>query len=234
LMMKNVYSLDATQVNRQNYQLQIVYKDDETGVDITSLKEPSPIQNIPLIEVLNLDNANTNNNKPRDGNSDFLDRITIDPETGRIIFPVVEPFGSYLANQFEGRQDLIERYVFQELYEQTQTDAQQNTLKAKFFLKGRFQASSTDEIMLPGFRIAEGSVAVYSGGTRLEEGSDYQVFYDLGRIKILNPSYIASASDLRVTYEKAELLNIQPRSLLGARFDYRVNNDLLLGGTVLH
>ncbi|SIR37003.1 cell surface protein SprA [Pontibacter lucknowensis] len=234
LMMKNVYSLDATQVNRQNFQLQIVYKDDETGVDITSLKEPSPIQNIPLIEVLNLDNVNTNNDKPRDGNFDFLEGITIDPETGRIIFPVVEPFGSYLASQFEGRQDLIERYVFQELYEQTQTDAQQNTLKAKFFLKGRFQASSTDEIMLPGFRIAEGSVAVYSGGTRLEEGTDYQVFYDLGRIKILNPSYIASASDLRVTYEKAELLNIQPRTLLGARFDYRLNNDLNLGGTVLH
>ncbi|MHC2992821.1 gliding motility-like protein [Pontibacter sp. HJ8] len=234
LMMKNVYSLDATQVTRENFQLQVIYKDDETGVDITSLKEPSPIQNLPLVEVLNLDNVNSNNDKPRDGNFDFLPGITIDPETGRIFFPVVEPFGSYLATKFAGRQDLIDRYVFQELYEQTQTDAQQNAIKAKFFLKGRLQASSADEIVLPGFRIAEGSVAVYSGGTRLEEGSDYQVFYDLGRIKILNPSYIASASDLRVTYEKAELLNIQPRSLLGARFDYRVNNDLNLGGTVLH
>ncbi len=234
LMMKNVYSLEATQLNRENFQFQIIYKDDETGVDITSIKEPSPIQNIPLIEVMNLDNVNTNNDKPRDGNFDFLPGITIDPETGRIFFPEVEPFGSYLAGKLEGNPDLQERYVFQELYEQTQTDAQQNTTKAKFFLKGRFQATSTDEIVLPGFRIAEGSVAVYSGGTRLEEGTDYQVFYDLGRIKILNPSYISSASDLRVTYEKAELLNIQPRTLLGARFDYRLNNDVNLGATVLH
>ncbi|MFD2248487.1 cell surface protein SprA [Pontibacter ruber] len=234
LMMKNVYSLDATQVNRENFQLQIIYKDDETGVDITSLRESSPIQNIPLIEVLNLDNVNTNNDKPRDGNFDFLPGITIDPETGRIFFPEVEPFGTYLRGKIGDRPDLIEKYVFQELYELTQTDAQQNTSKAKFFIKGRFQATSTDEIMLPGFRIAEGSVAVYSGGTRLEEGTDYQVFYDLGRIKILNPSYISSASDLRVTYEKAELLNIQPRSLLGARFDYRLTDDINLGGTVLH
>ncbi|QCR25186.1 cell surface protein SprA [Pontibacter sp. SGAir0037] len=234
LMMKNVYSLDATQINRQNFQLQIIYKDDETGVDITSLKEASPIQNIPLVEVMNLDNVNTNNDKPSDGNFDFLPGITIDPESGRIFFPQVEPFGSYLRTQLAGRPELIDRYVFQELYEQTQTDAQQNTLKAKFFLKGRVQGSSADEIMLPGFRIAEGSVAVYSGGTRLVEGTDYQVFYDMGRIKILNPSYISSASDLRVTYEKAELLNIQPRSLLGARFDYRVNDDLNLGATVLH
>ncbi|MFT2010301.1 cell surface protein SprA [Pontibacter sp. 13R65] len=234
LLMKNVYRLDATQLNRENFQLQIVYKDDETGVDITSLKEASPIQNIPLIEVFNLDNVNTNNDKPRDGNFDFIPGITIDPEMGTVIFPVVEPFGTYLAEQFTGRPELVERYVFQELYEQTQTDAQQNTVKAKFFLKGRFQASSTDEIALPGFRIAEGSVAVYSGGTRLTEGTDYQVFYDMGRIKILNPSYISSASDLRVTYEKAELMNIQPRTLLGARFDYAVSDDINVGATVLH
>ncbi|MET3539770.1 cell surface protein SprA [Pontibacter aydingkolensis] len=234
LMMKNVYSLDATQVNRQNFQMQIIYKDDETGVDITSIKEPSPIQNIPLVEVLNLDNVNPNNDKPSDGNFDFLPGITIDTESGRIFFPQVEPFGSYLAQKLEGRPELVDRYVFQELYDQTQTDAQQNNVKAKFYLKGRLQATSADEITLPGFRIAEGSVAVYSGGTRLVEGTDYQVFYDLGRIKILNPSYISSASDLRVTYEKAELLNIQPRSLLGARFDYRLNEDVNIGATVLH
>ena len=233
LMMKNVYSLDATQLNREKFQLQIIYKDDETGVDITSIKEPSPIQNVPLVEVMNLDNVNTNNDKPSDGNFDFLPGITIDPETGRIFFPQVEPFGDYLAQKLEGRPDLIEKYVFQELYEQTQTDAQQNNVKAKFYINGRFQASSADEIMLPGFRIAEGSVAVYSGGTRLVEGTDYQVFYDLGRIKVLNPSYISSANDLRVTYEKAELLNIQPRTMLGARFDYRLSDDINLGATVL-
>jgi len=234
LMMKNVYSLNATQLNRQNFQLQIIYKDDETGVDITSLKEPGPVQNIPLVEVLNLDNVNSNNDRPSDGNFDFLPGITVDPETGRIFFPQVEPFGAYLAKKLAGQPELIERYVFQELYEQTQTDAQQNNVKAKFFIRGRFQATATDEIVLPGFRIAEGSVAVYSGGTRLTEGTDYQVFYDLGRIKILNPSYISSASDLRVTYEKAELLNIQPRGLVGARFDYRLNDEVNLGATVLH
>jgi cell surface protein SprA len=233
LMMKNVYSLEAAQVNRENFQLQVVYKDDETGVDITSLKE-GPIQGIPLVEVLNLDNVNTNNDRPSDGNFDFLPGITIDTETGRIYFPEVEPFGDYLRSKLQGSPELIEKYVFDELYDQTQTDAQQNNVKAKFFLKGRFQSNSTDEIVLPGFRIAEGSVAVYSGGTRLVEGTDYQVSYDLGRIKILNPSYISSASDLRVTYEKAELLNIQPRSLLGARFDYRLTNDINVGATVLH
>ncbi|AKD05502.1 gliding motility-like protein [Pontibacter korlensis] len=234
LMMKNVYALDATQINREDFKLQVIYKDDETGVDLTSIKEPSPIQNIPLVEVLNLDNVNSNNDKPSDGNFDFLPGITIDTESGRVYFPQVEPFGDYLAGKLQGYPNLIDQYVFQELYEQTQTDVQQNNVKAKFYLKGRVRSTSTDEIMLPGFQIAEGSVVVYSGGTRLVEGTDYQVFYDLGRIKILNPSYLNSANDLRVTYEKAELLNIQPRTMLGARFDYRLNDDVNLGATVLH
>ncbi len=235
LMMKNIYSLNATQVTRQNFQLRLVYKDDESGVDLTSLKEGQRIANIPLVEVLNLDNVNTNNDPPSDGNFDFLTDITIDPDNGRIIFPVVEPFGSFLNNQFlPEEQNLREKYVYQELYELTQTDAQQITDKDKFFLKGRYQASSSNEIALPGIQIAPGSVTVYSGGTRLTEGVDYQVDYNIGRVKILNPSYLSSANNLKVNFERAEIINPQPRALVGARLDYRINNDINFGGTVLH
>lgn len=236
LMMKNVYALNANQIDRQNFQLNVVYKDDATGGDLTSLQDESRLKGIPLIQVFNLDNVNTNNDRPRDGNFDFLSGITIDPESGRIFFPQVEPFGSYLRSRFTvGQEDqYINKYVFQELYDSIQTDAQQFSQKNKFFIQGRYQASSTDEITLPGIRIAEGSVAVFSGGTRLVEGQDYQVFYDLGRVKILNPSYLNSASNLRITYEKADILSVQPRTLMGARFDYRVDNDLILGATVLH
>ncbi|MDX5347184.1 MAG: cell surface protein SprA, partial [Hymenobacteraceae bacterium] len=236
LMMKNVYALNASQINRQNFQLNIIYKDDETGVDINSLKEGENLKNRPLVEVFNLDNVNSNNDRPSDGNFDFLPGITIDPDNGRVFFPVVEPFGSYLESLFvDGTEDdLARRYVYHELYDSTQTDAQQFTSKNKFFLKGRFQSTATDEIALPGFRIAQGSVVVYSGGTRLVEGQDYQVMYDMGRVKILNPSYMNNASDLRITFEKANILNIQPRTLLGSRFDYRISDDLYFGGTVLH
>jgi len=235
LMMKNIYSLNASQITRENFQLRIIYKDDETGVDIPSLKEGGKLQDIPLVEVFNLDNVNTNNDPPRDGNFDFISGITIDPDNGRIIFPLVEPFGTYLNSQFtDAETNLREKYVFEELYNLTQTDAQQFTDKDKFYIKGRYQASATDEITLPGIQIAEGSVSVYSGGTRLTEGVDYQVDYNLGRVKILNPSYLNSASNLKVNYERAELINPQPRAMVGARFDYRLNRDINLGGTILH
>ncbi|MCR5888495.1 cell surface protein SprA [Hymenobacter sp. J193] len=236
LMMKNIYSLNATQLNRDQFRLDIIYKDDATGVDLLSLKEGQQTANVPLVQVFNLDNANANNDRPSDGNFDFLPGITIDPEQGRIIFPQVEPFGRYLKSKFDtvAERDLVDKYVYQELYDQVQSDAQQRQEKDKFFLTGRYQATSSDEINLPGIRVAEGSVRVYAGSTLLTEGTDYQVFYDQAKVKVLNPAYLNAANELRVTFEKDALVQVQPRSLLGARFDYRLNDDINFGATVLH
>ncbi|WP_201986818.1 T9SS outer membrane translocon Sov/SprA [Hymenobacter rubidus] len=239
LMMKNIYPLNASQLSRDNFQLQIIYKDDATGVDLISLKEGSKIANRPLIEVLNLDHVNSNNDRNPDGNFDYFPGVTIDPELGKIIFPNLQPFGSFLRTQFDtvavDERPLIAKYVYSELYNQTQSDAQQRQEKDKFFLRGRFQGGAgSDEINLPGIGIAQGSVRVMSGSTLLTEGTDYQVFYDQAKVKILNPAYLNSANELKVTFEKNALVQVQPRKLVGARLDYRLNKDVTFGGTALH
>jgi cell surface protein SprA len=236
LMMKNIYPLNASQLSRDNFQLQLIYKDDATGVDLISLKEGARLTNRPLIEVMNLDKVNSNNDKLPDGNFDFFPGVTIDTELGKVIFPNVQPFGSYLQSQFDPSETgLIDKYVYSDLYNQTQSDAQQRQEKDKFFLRGRFQGGAgSDEISLPGIGIAQGSVRVRSGSTLLTEGVDYQVFYDQAKVKILNPAYLNSANELKVEFEKNALVQVQPRRLVGVRLDYRLNNDVTLGGTALH
>jgi cell surface protein SprA len=241
LMMKNIYPLNTSQVNRDNFQLQIIYKDDITGVDLISLKEGQRLQNVPLIQALGLDRVNANNDRNADGNFDYFPGITIDPEQGKIIFPSVQPFGSYLKAQFDtlgsnatSERLLAQKYVYQALYNQTQSDAQQQQIKDKFFLRGRFQGTSTDMISLPGIGVAQGSVKVYAGSTLLTEGVDYQVFYDQAQVKILNPAYLNSANELRIAFEKNALVQVQPRKLLGTRLDYALNKDILLGATAMH
>jgi len=244
LMMKNIYPLNSSQLNRDNFQLQIIYKDDITGVDLISLKEGVKIQNIPLIQVLGLDRVNANNDRNADGNFDYFPGITIDPELGKIIFPSVQPFGSYLKAQFDtlnadptvaaAERARARTYVYQALYNQTQSDAQQQQVKDKFFLRGRYQGTSTDEISLPGIGVAQGSVRVYAGSTLLTEGVDYQVFYDQAKVKILNPAYLNSANELRVDFEKNALVQVQPRKLLGTRLDYALNKDVIIGATAMH
>ncbi len=244
LMMKNVYPLNTSQINRDNFQLQLIYKDDITGVDLISLKEGVRVRDVPLIQVLGLDRVNPNNDRNPDGNFDFFPGITIDPELGKIIFPGVQPFGAYLAAQFDttnvdpavAAAEIARKrkYVYQALYDQTQSDAQQQQTKDKFYLRGRYQGVSTDEISLPGIGVAQGSVRVYAGSTLLTEGTDYQVFYDQAKVKILNPAYLNSANELRVTFEKNALVQVQPRKLVGTRLDYAANRDVLLGFTAMH
>lgn len=236
LMMKNVYNLNASQVTRDAFQLRIIYRDDKTGIDNPSLHEGQNTKDVPLIEISGLDRLNSNNDPQKDGNFDFVEGITVMPETGLIFFPVLEPFGTNLDEQFiEGQEDfLIDKYVFKSLYETTKNEAEQNVFHDKFYLVGRMQAGSASEIMLPGINIAKGSVVVTAGNTPLQEEVDYRVDYNLGRVVIINEAVLNSGKPIKISYEKSDLFNFQTRSLLGTRFDYNINEHLNIGSTFLY
>ncbi|MHB1277773.1 MAG: T9SS outer membrane translocon Sov/SprA, partial [Bacteroidia bacterium] len=235
LMMKNVYSLGAFNVQEDKFYLDVIYADDLSGIDYTYL----PVQNEPevsnkvLISVLNLDNINVQREAAPDGVFDFLPGQTILPNNGRIIFPVREPFGRYLSAKLS-QQDNKDKYVYQELYDSTKWLAQQVVSKDKFFLRGSFQSSSNNEISLNAFNVPKNSVKVTANGTLLTENVDYTVDYTLGKVTILNTALLESGAVIDVTSENNSLFNIQQKTVIGARVDYLVNNDLFLGGTVMH
>jgi len=236
LMMKNIYNLNANQVNKDGFQFNIIYRDDRTGIDNPSLHEGILTKNIPLVQLLGLDRLNPNNDPPGDGNFDFVDDVTIKRENGLVLFPVLEPFGDHLRKIFEvnNEQALIQKYVYDTLYGTTRADAILVTEKNKFFMVGSFQAGSSSEIILPGINIAEGSVRVLSGNTALTEGVDFTVDYNFGRVTIINEGVINSGNRLSITYEKADLFNFQSRTLLGSRFDYQHSDKINFGATILY
>ena len=95
LMMKNIYSLGSGRLESGNFQLNILYEDDKTGNSINYLPEGKTGNKI-LLHVLGLDNLNSQRDRISDGYFDFIDGITVMVNRGKIIFPVTEPFGSYL------------------------------------------------------------------------------------------------------------------------------------------
>jgi len=235
LMMKNIYSLGGSQVSKEGFQLRILYRDDKTGTEKPSINEGVNTTDVPLIELLGLDKLNQNGDPPKDGNFDFVEGVTINTTYGRIIFSVVEPFGDYLDSQFEPFEfELRQRYVYDTLYGTTKADAQQDTNKDKFFMQGSYKAGSSSEILLNGIKISKGSVEISAGGIRLVEGVDFTVDYNFGKVQILNESIINSGKAIKVTYEKADIFNFQSRTLLGARADYRLTDDITFGATILH
>ena len=143
LMMKNVYSIGAFQVERNDFQLHVLYMDDETGNAINYITEGN-IANKILLQVMNLDNLNSQLEQNSDGMFDFMEGITINSSNGRIFFPVLEPFGNYLRAKI-GNDAIADRYVFEELYDSTKVQAQQISEKNKFLLGGTFSSSSSSD-----------------------------------------------------------------------------------------
>ncbi len=236
LMMKNVYNLGANQIEREGFTLRIHYRDDLTGVDNPSLHQGARTKDQQLLKLLRLDQLNPNKDTQPDGNFDYIEGITIDSRNGNIIFPVLEPFGSTLESFFNPNSEinLIDKFVYDTLYRTTKADAELVASKNKYFILGRLNAGSSNEIKLPGINIAEGSVIVTAGNTPLTEGLDYTVDYNLGKVRILNEGILSSGKQIDVAYEKADLFNFQTRSLTGARFDYKLSDNVNFGATILH
>ncbi len=240
LMMKNIYSINAYQVNREDFILNVTYVNDSTGSDINYFPEgPTEVNGDPLngelfIRLMNLDNLNTRNDYQPDGIFDFVDGLTIRPDNGRVIFPVLEPFGSDLKKRLGNETALIDKYVFQSLYDSTQIIAEQDASRNKYKLKGRYKSSSGSEISLNAMNVPEGSVVVTAGGIRLVENQDYTVDYTLGRVRIINQGILSSGTPIQVSLENQSLFNLQTKTLMGTHLDYQFSDNFNVGGTLMH
>jgi cell surface protein SprA len=240
LMLKNIYNLNVTQLQRDGFQLRLIYRDDRTGIDNPQLQDGDIAKTKQLIEVFGLDRLNPYNDPSPDGNFDFVEKITIVPETGLIIFPYLEPFDKALRNLFalepnpNTRQLLTQKFLYDTLYRTTKAEAELVATKNKFYITGSFKAGAGKEIIIQGFNISPGSVKVYAGGTPLREQVDYTVDYTFGKVTILNEGILSSGKTINITYEQQDPFAFQTRSLLGTRFDYKLNDDVNLGGTFLY
>jgi cell surface protein SprA len=233
LQMKNVYSIGAYQLNPQDFNLQIYYNNIATGVDIPYIPYGS-VNGTPLVQVLNVDRLTVNGDANPDGVFDFVSGVTVNANNGRIYFPVLEPFGDYLKTKFSASDfPTANKYLFRELYDSTKISAQQFPEKNRYKLKGTYKSATGSEITLSATNIPQGAVTVTAGGVKLTENVDYTVDYTLGRVKIINESIMNSGQPIKISLESNSLFNIQQKSLIGTRLDYRFNRDLSIGGTFL-
>ncbi len=232
LMMKNVYSLNAYDLQSKNFRLDIKYQSDTTGVYLNYIPEGS-INKVPLLRVMNLDRLDANNQNNPNGFFDFVEGYTVTAQNGRIFFPVVEPFGSHLRKAI-GNDAIANKYVFQELYDSTKTVAKQIAEKDKFKFTGEYKASSGSEIRLGSTNIPVGSVKVTAGGVTLIENSDYTVDYSMGIVTIINQSIIDAGTSVSVNLESNSSFNLQRKTMLGMNFTYDFSKDFQIGGTIMH
>ena len=232
LMMKNVYSLGAYRVSQNHFKLQIKYLSDTTGTAINYLPV-GDLANKTLLQVMNLDRLDSNKEGNPDGMFDYLEGYTIFSNTGKVIFPVAEPFGAHLE-QAIGNPALAEKYVYKELYDSTLVVARQFADKNKFMLTGEYQGTDGSKISLNAYNVPRGSVVVTAGGVTLTENSDYTVDYANGEVTIINQSIIDSGQAINVSLENRSMYSMERKTLLGLDLNYKFSRDFNLGLTLLH
>ncbi|MEM1119145.1 MAG: cell surface protein SprA [Bacteroidota bacterium] len=238
LMMKNVYNVGAYQVDEQEFRLEVLYQDPGGG-DKRFIPHPS-LNQFPLIRLLNLDNLNILRDPQPDGVFDYVPGLTINPQNGRVMFPVLEPFGESLADEIRERASnsaeadrLIEQFTFPQLYDSTLFRAKEYPELNRFVIAGEFKSSVSSEISLGSFNIPEGSETITAGGQILERGVDYTIDYNIGRVQIINDAILNSGVPINVSFEDNSLFGFQARTMLGVRADYELGKNATIGGTFM-
>ncbi len=239
LMMKNVYSIGAFQVSREDFVLDIAYEDPGGGQK--RFLPATALAGRPLLQVFNLDNLNNQNDPQPDGRFDFVEGITINSRNGRVMFPVLEPFGSALKQSILDASPTVNpaieaeasQYTYQQLYDSTVIAAREYPEFNRFTIWGNYRSSVSSEISLGAFNIPQGSVVIRAGGQVLQEGTDYTVDYNIGRVKIINESFLNSGVPINVSFEDNTLFGFQTKTMLGLRADYKISDNFNVGGTLM-
>jgi cell surface protein SprA len=233
LMMKNVYSLDLFgAIQQQDFQLNVLYEEPSAG-----LKRYLPVTNkanegISLIKILQLDRLNNRNDPQPDGVFDYVEGYTVLSNMGRIVFPLLEPFGKDLQDiAFKGIDTTIsKKYIYNQLYRNIKAEAQTYANLNRFVMEGQVKGSAGgSEISLNAFNVPQGSVSVRAGGQILREGFDYMVDYGSGTVRIINPGILSSNIPVNVSFENNLGFGFQERGFRALRIDYLASKNFNFG-----
>lgn len=236
LMMKNVYSVGFGTLDRQDFNLNILYEQPGLGA-----KRYLPFGDLnlgtPILTLVNLDRLNNQNDPQPDGVFDFVEGYTVIPQYSRVIFPLLQPFGRDLAPKVFTNTAIAQDSLYYPLYDSIKVVAQQQFPNLdRFILKGSAKTSSSSDISI-GYNIPPGSVTVSAGGQQLSENIDYTINYDLGTIKIINQAIINAGLPVQVNFENNATFGLQQKSYMGLRLDYQAKNtakeQLTIGATMV-
>ncbi len=229
LEMRNLYSLRGGGIRPDDFELDVRFQPPSGQAGATL-----PGSQTPLLQMLGLDRTGAGGAPGADNQFDYITRFTIDPGTGLLIFPYLEPFGSRIDNQTQTNPD-AQRYVFTDLYTRKKETARRQTQFDVYRIEGSYQGAAQSFFDLKAWSgLVEGSVRVVAGGVTLSEGVDYTVDYTgSGTVTIINQSFVNAGRDIEITFEQNSLFDLQKKTLLGLRADYAYEDKLQLGATVM-
>ena len=233
--MKNIYSINATNVDINETNIGIWYYNENN--DSTDVLEGAPDK---LVTIMKVDQVNNSTgNIPPDGKFDLKPPF-FNAYRGEITFPSIEPFKEGIERYFteQGTPQLAQQYMYSSVYDTTYDVARKDTRKDRFVISGEVSGRTSNTINLGAFSLAPGSVKVTLDGRVLREYEDYVIDYYSGQLKLRNPRATLPNANLKIEYESQDIFNVSTKTLMGLRADYILYNsrrlDANLGFTLMH
>ena len=223
LQLKNIYPTGSRNINKEGFDFRIKYE--VVGQDPTDELQTAS-GNVKLLQAFGLDQQGEGGNPNPDDVFDWRQGFTIFPETGEIVFPVLEPFGKNIP-------PALSDYTFQKVYDTTKTYAQQDKINDKWLMTGKQTGTASSTYQL-GFNVVENSVKVLLDNRELTPGVDYTVDYTIGQVTIRNDAALVPGANLKITYEQNDLFQLASKTLLGARGLYTFSDKTQLGFTIMN
>ncbi len=238
LMFRHVYSMQATNISPNNFELEIIR---ETG---SSVPETGPDNTQTYLQFFQFDTEGPNGSSGADnyldnygaivnwthGELHFLDLTPFNPSgyfdinTGQtVVFPLRQIDSTRRANGDSTA--VLDSSLYTLPYSQVVTRG----AAWKFVTKS---VGSTSQYDL-GPLVLEGSEEVTLNGVPLTRGSDYTIDYLSGQLRILNEAAKAPNANLVITYESGQVFQLDRKTLMGARAEYELWQDSYIGGMVL-
>ncbi|MCX8056940.1 MAG: cell surface protein SprA [Ignavibacteria bacterium] len=219
LQLRNIYPLGVRNVKKEGFELDILY-------EVPGQEPRNDWNGVRFLNAFGLDKFDASDNPTPDTKFDFRPGITINTETGEIIFPVLQPFGRNFPS------NLPDTLKYTDVYDTLQSIARLNSARDKFVIVGKSSGTSASTFNL-GFNIVEGSVRVRLAGRELVPNVDYIVDYNTGQLIIRNEQALLPNADLRISYEENTLFQLAAKSLFGLRGELDLSQRTKLGFSML-
>jgi len=177
-----------------------------------------------------------------DNNADgYIEPAFIDYNRKLLIFPDDTPFNLIDAgsnvNEFLNATatamatQTLSKYSAIEMYKSI-PDKTAISTQPTYNIKLSYKTSGRDAYMLQGWNIVENSEQIFVNGVKMTRGIDYMVDYSSGFLTFFTKP--PDNADIRAEYEYASFGAEQQKNLVGARMQYKPNNNFHFGSTLIY
>jgi hypothetical protein len=221
--LRNVYSLREPDIQIGSLDLTI-YRGNQ---DLKQTFESIDGESRKYVQIFGVSDANSRVSVPRIlrdpfGGSDYLVLPSVRP-----FFEPVDESGAVIALERPNR-----NVYFNSDGSRTALDDQVYFIEASYLSQG----GVTGEVELGAANIIEGSEEITMGGETLARGTDYQIFYDFGRVVFTDPAGLAERhpnQSIDIAFEVAPLFNLAPTGLWGASGTWTVGENAAVNSTLV-